>query len=406
MKVLICCHGIPWPATDGRKIRTFNLARELARHHEVHLFCLSGAPADASQRQACEQAGLRLVVALKPPLSFVAKVFAYGRRLARGVPAGYILSWEQSLSRELQALADREQFDVAIAEHLFMARYITPLQCPRVLVEHNVEARLEAAIADATPGIMRPFRQAAARWAGRYERRMLGLMQGVIAVSEGDAAMLRQLVPAGTSVAVVENGVRCDQYSDLAGGKAGQTQAASLQMLFIGLMSYAPNIEAADWFVREVMPLVLRQAPAAVFNIVGGGATTAVRDLASRSGVRVHGYVQDVQPHYRQNSLMVVPLLTGGGSRLKVLEAFAAGTPVVSTSKGAEGLQVIDGQHLLLADTAADFAAAVLCLHGDHDLYIKISRNARLLAEESYDWSVLGARLDAVLADMLGKGRQ
>ncbi|MHB1389998.1 MAG: glycosyltransferase family 4 protein [Thermoleophilia bacterium] len=403
MKILICSHDIPWPVTDGRRIRTFNLARELAGRHEVHLFCLGGEPADADQLQACADAGLKLIVALKPPLSLPARVLAYGRRLADGVPPGYILSWERSIAGELRVLAARERFDVAIAEHLFMARHIASLQCPKVLVEHNVEARLQAAIAQTASGIRRPLRQAGARWTGRYERRMLRRMQGVIAVSEEDAVLLRRQVPAGIPVAVVDNGVRCDQFSDLAGEKISDSRMTSLQMLFIGLMSYPPNIEAADWFAVEVMPLVLRRAPEAGFNIVGGGAPPRVLALGDRNGVRVHGYVTDVRSHYRQNSLMVAPLLTGGGSRLKLLEAFAAGMPVVSTSKGAEGLRVKDGRHLLLADTAADFAAAILRLHGDHDLYLELSHNARSLAEESYDWSVLGLRLDVALTDMTGK---
>lgn len=406
MKILICCQDIPWPVTDGRKVRAYNLARELARRHDVHLFCLSNTPADAGQRQACADAGLRLSVALKPPMPLVAKVIAYGRRLWRGVPADYILSWERSISRELTALANREPFDVAVAEHLFMARHISTLKCPKVLVEHNVEARLAAAIAAASSGIWRPLKQAGARWTAGYERRMLRLMQGVIAVSEVDAGQLRQLVPESIPVAVVENGVRCDQYSALAMGKSTQTETGAFQMLFIGLMSYEPNIEGVDWFIREVMPLVLKQEPAAVFNIVGGGAPASVQNLGNSNAVRVHGYAEDVQPHYRQNSLMVVPLLIGGGSRLKVLEAFAAGTPVISTAKGAEGLQATDGRHLLIADTAAGFAAAVVRLHQDHGLYLELSRNARLLAKERYDWPVLGLKFDAALARMTGKRRQ
>lgn len=392
MKILYALPVVPWPPSSGLKVRSFYLARELARRHEVHLFCLTREPVEAAQREAIESAGMRLTVVEKPPMPYHAKAATYLRRLARGVPLSFMLSWEDLIFSRIANLAADAGFDVAVAEHLFMARYISELSCPKVLVDENVECRLAAALATRSGVPVRWAKRASAAWTGRYEKKMLELMQQTVAVSYADAQSLSAMVP-GLGPAVVENGVSCEAYGGLAAGG----RASGRGLLFVGLMSYEPNIDAVKWFSADILPLVLKKFPDAVLSVAGEEPPGEISILDDGSSRRILGFVDDLIPLYRDSSILVVPLRAGGGSRLKILEAFATGTPVVSTSIGVEGLEAIDGEHLLIANTPAAFAAAVLRLLEDDRLYNKLKGNARRLVEEKYDWPVLAGKFEAAL---------
>ncbi|MFA5808950.1 MAG: glycosyltransferase family 4 protein [Thermoleophilia bacterium] len=392
MKILYALPVVPWPPSSGLKVRSFYLARELARRHDVHFFCLSTSQVSADQAKAIDEAGPKLITVEKHPMSHPAKVMSYLRRLARGVPLSFMLSWEDPIFHRIERLASDEGFDVAVAEHLFMARYISTLTCPKVLVEENVEGQLARALAARAKLPLRWARKASAVWTGHYEKKMLGMMQEIVAVSTADAGTLSRMIP-GMMPVVVENGVSCEEYRELASGE----RASARSLLFIGLMSYEPNVDAVMWFAAEILPRLLKKFPDVVINVAGGEPSGEVTGLDNGLNLRVLGFVDDLKPLYRESAVLVVPLRAGGGSRLKILEAFAAGTPVVSTSIGAEGLEAEDGVHLLVADSPADFMAAVVRLLEDGQLYEKMSRNARLLAEEKYDWPVLAKKFEAAL---------
>ncbi|MHB1361369.1 MAG: glycosyltransferase family 4 protein [Thermoleophilia bacterium] len=401
MKILVCVPLIPYPAADGLRVRIFNLYRELTRNgHEVHFFCLSRMSPSPEQQAGLSEAGFELTVSLKPMRSHEQKVAAYTKLLVRGIPAEFMLSWEDVIFRDLASLQAGRDFDVVIAEHLFMARYILGLDCPRVLQEHNVEGELMMAIAGRHKLPGRWGKQLSARRVGRYERKLLRKMQGIIAVTRLDADAISRLAP-GVSVKVVENGVGCADYAGTAaaGGEPGG------RLMFVGLLSYPANIEAVEWFAGKVLPLVREKYQDTTLTVIGSDPVQRVLDLDDGAAVNVAGFVEDVQPYYRESSIQVVPLLIGGGSRLKILESFAAGTPVVSTSKGAEGLEVEDGRHLLIADAPEEFAAAVIRLREDAELYGRLRENALALAQEKYDWPVLAAKFEAALVEAAGKTR-
>ena len=397
LKILFCVPEVPYPADSGLKVRVFNLARELARRHEVLLFCLSRAAADPAALAVIKDAGIAVTVLEKPRVKPALKLTAYLSRLVRGVPLPFILSWEKAIFRGLDGLA-ADGFDVIVAEHLFMARYVLKVNAVKVITEHNVEWELAAQLASSRPAPQRWFRRAEAAWISSYEKKMLRSFNGTVAVSEPDRKAFAAMAPA-VPVTLVGNGVDCGRYLELLEAP----RPRELRMLFLGLMSYQPNEDAVFWFVREVLPRITASYPDAVFTIAGAQPTERVLALDNGAGVRVAGAVADVRDCYRENSVMVVPLNFGGGSRLKILEAFAAGTPVVSTAKGAEGLDAENERHLLIADTPEAFAAAVIRLHQDGQLYRELKRNARWLAEERYDWPVQAALLEQALLDALGQ---
>jgi glycosyltransferase involved in cell wall biosynthesis len=388
MKILICSPVVPSPPTSGLKIRVFNLARELAREHQVHMLCLSETPATPDQEQAIRNTGMELTVVSKPVNSVPEKLSVYARRMAGLVPPEFILSWERDIFAALERLQRLGGFDVVIAEHLFMARYVTGFNCPRVLVLHNIESDLAATVAQTYSQPERSYKRMVARWSFSFEKRMLGLMQGAVTVSGEDRTRLAEMAP-GLPEVVVENGVDCAAYRDVA----ETARSGGHRLLYLGLMSYESNIDAARWFAGEVLPLIRKEFTDTVFTIAGGDPAPEVSRLARGEGVVVTGFVEEVEPLYRENDALVVPLRLGGGSRLKILEAFAAGTPVVSTTKGAEGLQVKDGEHLLIADSPAAMAAAVSRIYSEPDTVAEIRDNALRLVEDRYDWPILAGKL-------------
>ncbi len=399
MKILICAPVIPYPTADGLRLRIFNLCRELAQRHEVHLFCLSRMAPSLEQESALAEAGLGLTVALKPFLSPEDKITAYLKRLAQGVPPELILSWENTIYKSLKDLQHEQRFDVALGEHLFMGRFLLAADCPKILVEHNIEGDLTKALVRHERIPRRWFKMIGAVWIAHYEKKVLRRVQGATAVTVNDAARLKALAPK-LPVSVVENGVDCDEYAEMSAAPKGPGDS----LLFVGLMSYPANIDAVRWFADEIFPLVSDRHPGTVFSVVGKDPTPEILSLDNGTTVRVLGYVDDIHPWHRANSIMVAPLRSGGGSRLKILEAFAAGTPVISTSKGAEGLEVEDGRHLLIADSPQDFAWAVTRLSEDDELYQKLRVSARALVEEKYDWPVLAAKLEAAITEVAGAG--
>ncbi len=392
LNLLFCCPDLPYPLDSGLKVRVFNLGRELARRHQVHLACLSRSTPDLAALAAIEAAGMSVTLIGKPALSLKNKLLTYAGRLAAGVPLPYILSWEESIFTELSRLAASRPFDMAIAEHLFMARFVLGLNPRKVITEHNIEGQLESQLAAAAPLPRRLLKQAEAAWIATYERKLLRSFAGVIAVSEADRRALARMAP-DVPIALVGNGVDCGRFRDLFSAPG----PAEARLLFLGLMSYEPNAEAVLWFINEIFPRIRSGFPKAAITIAGAEPAGPVRALDNGESIRVTGAVTDVLPYYQQNSVMVVPLRQGGGSRLKILEAFAAGMPVVSTSKGAEGLEVENGIHLLIADRPASFAAAVGRLLADRELCTALRRNARRLVEDRYDWPILAAELEGVL---------
>ncbi|HEU4597991.1 MAG TPA: glycosyltransferase, partial [Pyrinomonadaceae bacterium] len=245
--------------------------------------------------------------------------------------------------------------------------------------------------------------------------------------SERDRAQLRAAEP-GARVFVVENGVDTAFYSDeqlarahrawLEGGRAAGAKPAGSgevarspdarreRVLFVGSMDYHANVEAVLYFGKEIWPRVREREPRLVFTVVGRTPPPEIRRLAELPGVEVTGTVEDVRPYYAEALAAVIPLRVGGGSRLKILEAMAAGVPVVSTTLGAEGIEVRDGENIILADDAEATRDALSSLNEDEGLHQRLASGGRALVFAQYDWSSLGARLGKVYGEILAGRRE
>jgi glycosyltransferase involved in cell wall biosynthesis len=289
-----------------------------------------------------------------------------------------------AMSRRLGALPG--PYDLVWLETLYTAQYaraVARIAQRAILNTHNVESELEKQfLHQASRGVEKTrsgMRWLNLRWA---ERHYLPLLDTVIAASEDDAVAYRRLLKQDR-VEVVPNAVDTHRYSV----HSGRPDRASL--LFIGRLQYFPNQNGLRWFLSEVWPLIRAAVHPVRLIVVGDAAASEIEGLRS-SDVEYAGRVPSVGPYLETASVSICPLLEGSGTRLKIIEAMAAGVPVVSTSKGAEGLEVTSGRHLLIADTPSEFAKAVGLVLTDDQLASALVADARALVEARYSWEAVG----------------
>jgi polysaccharide biosynthesis protein PslH len=215
----------------------------------------------------------------------------------------------------------------------------------------------------------------------------------VVTVSEADRELFLSL-GSGCSISIVSNGVDTRTYLPFP------LEGRGKNILLIGSMDYKPNVDAALYFMGDIFPAVRKRHPDCTLTIVGKTPPDDIQRLAEEPGVNVHSNVADVQPYYQKALVSVVPLRSGGGTRLKILEAMAFGTPVVSTSIGCEGLDVENNRNILIADDPVDFAGQIITLLTDLKLWNRISLNGRDLVQENYDWEQISRKYRAILLEL------
>jgi len=383
------------PVDTGGKIRSYNILRHLARAHSVTLLGYYGGPKDSSYEDAIalELPGAQTIHTAVLDGSGVAQTLSYLQLMFQSAPFAVSKFTHAAVKR---AVADRlgsDKFDVAVCDFLSASlNFPAQLSTPTVLFQHNVETSLWQRLAQTESNFARRFayKMEAGKMAS-YERAALGRFHHIIAVSEHDRQQMLAMDPS-CSITVVPTGVDTEKYS-----VAPPSQANPPKIVFLGSMDWEPNIDAVQYFCRDIFPRVRSQFPAAIFQIVGRNPHASVKQLAS-DFVEVSGTVPSIAEYLREATLVVVPLRIGGGTRLKIFEAMATGKAVISTSIGAEGLAVQSGRDLILADEPASFAEAVLALLTDSSLRRRYEEAAAKLAVQ-YDWSNIVHQFAAVLEE-------
>lgn len=393
MNILVLTPYIPYPPNFGGSVRIFHLIRQLHRlGHAVHLLSFR------------EEAGAGDPKGLEPfckTIRLIARDTGHKRlRQFASLLSSRSFQWRfhytSAMQVALEQLVRAQKIDLILVEFSQMAGYRFPAGVPVVLDEHNVEFDLLDRMAARESGAVRKlFNGIEARKFRREEISACRAAALTLVTSERDGEVLRQHTP-GLRTATITNGVDCDQFARPAGPRHPDTA------VFVGATHYFPNEEGVLYFLREVFPLIKERHPQFRFTVVGGKPPMSIVQLQS-DAVQVTGYVNDVRPFMWESSVFVVPLRMGGGTRFKIVEAFAAGIPVVSTRLGAEGIPVEDGRELLLADTPAALAAAVVRVLENPGLAESLSRAGHDFVRRHFDWSVIGDKLNAELSGVIKK---
>jgi glycosyltransferase involved in cell wall biosynthesis len=385
LRVLAATSEPPWPLNSGGHIRSAHLMRALAAATDFRLVC-PVPPGQEGGVEALRAWGIDVRPAPVPGRTKFGELKRLAAAAARGEP--YVMyrrhAWREAL-KVWRAELSANLPDVLYLDHLdaLLYRAAAP-EVPAVIDLHNVYSLLVARTAsEQTNPLKRSFLRSQARKLDRVERRAAHTCRAVCAVSDAEAEHFRGL--GAGAVHTVPNGVDCAAFADLPTGRIGP-----VVVMFLGTMSWGPNASAARFLAREVIPTLRKTVPEAVLTIVGRDPPPDLVALNGTDGIEVTGGVPDVKPYLLRASVLAVPLDAGGGTRLKILEAFAAGLPVVSTAVGAEGIAAAPGRHFARAERPA-FAEAVADLLADRAAATKMAAAARELARDIYDWTRIGA---------------
>jgi len=391
MNVLLLTQVLPYPPDSGPKIKTWNVLKYLARRHQVTL--VSFVRGDQSTEVAHLRRYCSSVHTVPMKRSALLDGLAMLRSLLRGQPWMMVRDDRIAMRQLIDRLAAETRFDVAHADQLNMAQYAARVAGARKILDaHNALWLLyQRLAATMSPGLRKWLLDRDWRLLKDYEGRMCREFDAVLAVSTEDRLALEKAMAGSREIAVIPIAVDTDELTPVA-----RCPNAS-HILHIGTMYWPPNIDAVQWFVDQVYPLIRAKRPEVVFDVVGARPPQAVLNLNDRGiGINVTGYVKDPLTYLQQTGAMVVPVRAGGGMRVKILEALAQSLPLVTTTLGCEGIAVEDGQQVLIADTPADFAGAVLRLLEDRSFADELGRRGRELVAARYDYRVACGPLDLV----------
>lgn len=402
MRVLYFSPRICWPTISGAHLRDFYFAEYLARHAQLTYVGLVNDDADAQAEQLREKLGNGTeVIALRRDQSY--KPANIVRGLIGPTPLNVLNFTSAAVSSQLEHLLQERSFDVAQIESMHLIAYARLIRqiAPRtrlILDWHNIESEILARYAENDRNPLRGwYAKRTSSLSRNIENELLRLCDAHTVCSERERQVLLARM-ADARVEVVGNGVDCAFFS-----QAPADSSTRQDVLFMGRMDYHANIDAALYFVREVWPLVRERRPELRLTIVGAQPPKSIVALRGQ-GIVVTGTVDDVRPFYRSALVSVVPLRVGGGTRLKVLEAMAAGTPVISTTLGAEGLATTHAKDLLIADSPESMADAIVSLRAESALWQELFANGRSLVREQYDWAVVGDVLWRLHGEQVQKG--
>ena len=390
MRILLLTETIPYPLDSGGRIKTYHTLRMLSSEHEVHCLAFirnADQRAHLSRvREVCASVTLELV-----SRSLLRELAYVSRSLRTGLPYTILRHFEPASLAAVRRVSE-QGFDLVYADHLSMMEYARRLNLLVVHDAHNVEfeiLRRHARRRRFSP--LRPLLVREWRLVREYERLVYQKADLVFAVSEVDGQVIRRLAGKEGHVRVIPISVH------VPAAQPTQPLTREPRLLFVGGLHWPPNLDAILHFARDTWPLVQRVVPAARLTVVGRDDVGAARALRRIPGFTLTGYVDDVSPYFAGSRALVVPLRAGSGMRVKILDAFARGLPVVSTPTGHEGIDVEPGVHLLSAADPAQFAREVARVLTDDRLADVLAAEARRLVEERYDVrAVSRALLEAI----------
>jgi glycosyltransferase involved in cell wall biosynthesis len=387
------------PVQSGGDIRSFNIIRQLASRHEITLFSYYDGQTDAAYERDLQTAfpGAVCLSTGRSNGSGWRRGLDYLLRLPGSLPYAVARFASNAVRRRLRQWYSNRAFDVVICDFLDAAVNLPERRSiPTILFQHNVESEIwrRHSVNERNRARRLLYQIEFSRMLG-YERRMVSKFARVLAVSEHDRKLMSAWVDA-SRIVVVPTGVDLEKfYPDPSVARADGL------ITFVGAMDWEPNVDAVEYFCRQILPRIQACVSGARFRIVGRNPGPRVNTLQG-SDVEVTGSVPSIVEHLRASAVVVVPLRVGGGTRLKIYEAMATGKAVVSTSVGAEGLDVENGVDLILADQPEAFAAAVQSLLQDRELRRRYEVAARACANR-YSWQAVSEKLDPVLRSVAGE---
>lgn len=393
MKILFAANRFPYPPFRGDKLKIYNLAKRMCQHHELHLLTFLEDRSDLEHLPALDGIFKHIHLVTHPKLRSYVNVL---KGLFGKTPLQVSYFASAKMHRKVERLLAREKYDAVHVQHLRMAQYFaTYKSVPRILDLPDAYSLYWRRRIDATSGIKKRFNTMEFNRVKGYEP-ILNQFDKTLVCSREDKSWL-EIQQHINNVDILPNGVDTSTYFSTA-----HNYANNKTILFTGNMDYAPNVDAVQYFAKEIFPLVLQQHPDVQFVIAGQRPVDAVKALAD-SKIVVTGFVQDLKEWYQEAAIVVAPLRFGAGTQNKVLEAMAMAVPVVSMNVGFQGLNIDSGEGVILAMDTLPFADACNKLLSDRSLRKEVGEAGKKVILSQFDWDVVAKKLTAYLAEVAAK---
>ena len=408
MRILFHNCRILHPLNGGDRIRTFNMLKELRRRHEVTYLCLR-TPADSEGSVALASSYCHEIAPIPHGVKNKRGLRFYAEVLGNTLFGKYPFLASKYVSREAVAQLSRfvasGRFDLLICDYLAPMGNLLELaerpRLPMMLFQHNVESVIFKRHAEASANpLMRALYRRQWRAVERMEQTAAAFVDAQVSVSDSDTELFRSMGMTNV-LGAVPTGVDCDFFQPPA------RRPARPVLAFLGSMDWDANQDAVRWFITEILPRIRARVPQAEFLGIGRNPPASLRALAESDPlIRLTGTVPDVRPPMGEAAAMVLPLRVGGGTRIKVYEAMAMGTPVISTSIGAEGLDYTHGRNIQIADTAEAFAAEAVALLESPARAGELAAEARRHVAENYSWGSVAEIFSRYCEQAVERGRR
>jgi polysaccharide biosynthesis protein PslH len=384
MKILFLSRWFPYPPDNGSKKRCFNLIKILASKYEVDLISFASEPITAERIKGLEpycQSVQAVQFKDYNPQSFRSRLGYFSTQ-----PRFIYDTYRKEFRDNVQAACQKTSYDLVVASQVDMTPYTKEVGKAKVLID-EIELTIYQEERKKQTDFMRRMRANLTWWKHfRYVKSVIQRVDGLSVVSENEKENLSQINHSNCHIWVIPNGIEMDFYQ----GDWGAPEADTL--IYAGALSYFANLDAMQYFIAEILPIIKKCRPAVKLFITGKLSDTLRSKLPVDPNVEFTGYLEDVRPSIGRAWLSVIPLRIGGGTRLKILEALAMGTPVVSTRKGAEGLDLEVGRDILIGDSPEAFSAEVVKILENQELRDRLGKNGQSTTGSLYDWKLIGGR--------------
>ena len=395
MRLLFLSITVPVPATDGGRLRVLNLLKQVAQRNRVTFLALETQPTDGEGIEYLRSLGIEAhLVPHADGLPFVS-LRSGSQAVLKREPLTITRYDVPSFRQAFQSLVETDSFDLIHYEMFHTGLYHLKTNAKSLLSLQNVDSHIWRRLREQTSNPLRKCvfwtQECTFR---RYERTMSSRFDLVACASEVDRELMEEICP-GLSADVIPNGVDIELY------QPSHEDEEETALIYTGSMDWFPNEDAAIYFIEEILPTIQTRYPNLKFYVVGQLPSKRLKRYGDRPGVVVTGRVDDVKPYIARATVYVVPLRIGGGTRLKILEALAMGKAVVSTSVGAEGLNLRTGDEIMIADESATFADGVLQLMENGCMRRGLGDNGRRRVETEYDWRQIGEKLQGLYEAMV-----
>lgn len=405
MQILWISHFLLFPETGyGGLQRSRNLLKVLSKFHDIHLLCYYRKSdkifvpnielAEKDLKNYCKN-----VYIIPHELSNIRKYFRLLKSIFTRTPySAYIYRSSQLLEKSLELISDKS-INLVHSDTIGMIEPIlNRINVIKVLTHHDVEShKMYRRYKNEGNMFKRIFFLKEYTSIKEYEKLNCKKFDLNIAVSDVDKGRLKE-IDDKINVNVIKNGVDCEYFAYYPRNEI------SRELIFTGALDYYPNAKAMLYFCGNIWPILKSKYPELKLTIIGKNPPAQLQTFDKPDNdINILGYVEDIRPHIKRSKVFICPIMEGGGTRIKILDAFSQGIPVVSTIVGAEGLDLVKGKHILLADTVQEFVDRVSDLLEDEELSRRISLCARIFVEQNYSYNIIGKNMATVYSDMLEK---